>query len=65
MPHAFDPGPVAEPFPTLVADASVTHPTAALPSWMHERDGWAARGGSTDVAERRDITITVPAGIVA
>jgi hypothetical protein len=37
---------------------------AGLPSWMHERDGWAARVGATDVAKRRDITITVPAGIV-
>jgi hypothetical protein len=37
---------------------------AGLPSWMHERDGWAARVGPTDVAKRRDITITVPAGIV-
>jgi hypothetical protein len=37
---------------------------AGLPSWMHERDGWAARVGTTDVAKRRDITITVPAGIV-
>lgn len=37
---------------------------AGLPSWMHERDGWAARVGATDLAKRRDITITVPAGIV-
>ena len=37
---------------------------AGLPSWMHERDGWAARVGATDAAKRRDITITVPAGIV-
>lgn len=37
---------------------------AGLPSWMHENDGWAQRAGATDVAKRRDITITVPAGIV-
>jgi uracil-DNA glycosylase len=37
---------------------------AGLPSWMHERDGWAARVGATELAKRRDITITVPAGIV-
>ena len=37
---------------------------AGLPAWMHERDGWAVRVGSTEVAKRRDITITVPAGIV-
>jgi hypothetical protein len=38
---------------------------AGLPSWMHEHDGWAARVGADAVAKRRDITITVPAGIVA
>ena len=37
---------------------------AGLPSWMHENDGWAARVGATAIAKRRDITITVPAGIV-
>ncbi len=37
---------------------------AGLPSWMHEHDGWAARVGATELAKRRDITITVPAGIV-
>ena len=37
---------------------------AGLPSWMHENDGWAARVGTTAAAKRRDITITVPAGIV-
>jgi hypothetical protein len=31
---------------------------------MHEQDGWAARVGTTELAKRRDITITVPAGIV-
>lgn len=38
---------------------------AGLPSWMHEHDGWAARIGADALAKRRDITITVPAGIVA
>lgn len=38
---------------------------AGLPPWMHERDGWAARLGATPQAKRRDITITVPSGIVA
>jgi hypothetical protein len=37
---------------------------AGLPSWMHENDGWAKRAGATEIAKRRDITITVPAGIV-
>ena len=37
---------------------------AGLPAWMHENDGWARRAGATEIAKRRDITITVPAGIV-
>jgi hypothetical protein len=37
---------------------------AGLPTWMHENDGWAVRVGATELAKRRDITITVPAGIV-
>lgn len=36
-----------------------------LPAWMYENDGWARRAGSTDLAKRRNITITVPRGIVA
>jgi len=38
---------------------------AGLPPWMHERDGWAVRVGASELAKRRDITITVPSGIVA
>ena len=38
---------------------------AGLPAWMHEQDGWAKRVGSTDLAKRRTITITVPKGIVS
>jgi hypothetical protein len=37
---------------------------AGLPSWMHEQDGWAKRAGEDDLAKRRNITITVPEGIV-
>jgi hypothetical protein len=37
---------------------------AGLPSWMHEQDGWAARLGADATAKRRNITITVPTGIV-
>jgi hypothetical protein len=36
---------------------------AGLPSWMHEQDGWAARLGKDSEAKRRNITLTVPAGI--
>jgi hypothetical protein len=37
---------------------------AGLPGWMHEQDGWAKRAGANDLAKRRNITITVPKGIV-
>jgi len=32
---------------------------------MHEQDGWAKRSGADDLAKRRNITITVPKGIVS
>jgi len=38
---------------------------AGLPSWMREQDGWAARAGKDDLAKRRNITITVPNGVVS
>jgi hypothetical protein len=37
---------------------------AGLPAWMHEQDGWAKRAGADDLAKRRNITITVPKGVV-
>lgn len=37
---------------------------AGLPEWMHQQDGWAKRTGSSDLAKRRNITITVPKGIL-
>jgi len=38
---------------------------AGLPSWMHENDGWATRSGADAKAKRRNITITVPKGIIS
>jgi len=38
---------------------------AGLPSWMHEQDGWAKRTGKDALAKRRNITLTVPKGIVS
>lgn len=38
---------------------------AGLPRWMHENDGWASRLGNEAKAKRRNITITVPTGIVS
>jgi uracil-DNA glycosylase len=37
---------------------------AGLPAWMHEQDGWAKRAGGDLLAKRRNITITVPKGII-
>jgi hypothetical protein len=37
---------------------------AGLPAWMGEQDGWAKRSGADVLAKRRNITITVPKGIV-
>ena len=37
---------------------------AGLPNWMHEQDGWARRTGPDVLAKRRNVTITVPKGIV-
>ncbi len=37
---------------------------AGLPAWMHEQDGWAKRAGANDLAKRRNLTITVPKGII-
>lgn len=37
---------------------------AGLPNWMRNTDGWAARVGSTPVAKRANITITVPSNVL-
>ena len=39
-------------------------PAGLLP-WMHENDGWAARLGDDLIAKRRNITLTVPKGVVS
>jgi uracil-DNA glycosylase len=38
---------------------------AGIPGWMYDNDGWAARKGSTDLDKRRNITITVPKGVIS
>jgi uracil-DNA glycosylase len=38
---------------------------AGLPPWMHEQDGWATRAGADELARRRNITVTVPEGVVS
>jgi uracil-DNA glycosylase len=37
---------------------------AGVPAWMRQQDGWAKRVGADDLAKRRNITITIPKGIV-
>jgi uracil-DNA glycosylase len=37
---------------------------AGLPAWMREQDGWAKRAGKDDLGKRRNITITVPKGVI-
>jgi uracil-DNA glycosylase len=37
---------------------------AGLPSWMRETDNWARRVGANVNAKRRNITLTVPRGVV-
>ena len=38
---------------------------AGLPEWMRSPHAWAKREGSTAAAKRRNITITVPTGVIA
>ena len=37
---------------------------AGLPEWMRSPTDWADRVGKTSAAKRRNITITVPSGVV-
>jgi hypothetical protein len=36
-----------------------------LPVWIRANDGWATRTGKDELAKRRNITITVPKGVIA
>jgi hypothetical protein len=38
---------------------------AGLPAWMQQQDGWAKRAGADALAKRRNITVTVPKGVLA
>jgi hypothetical protein len=37
---------------------------AGLPSWMCEQNRWAQRADKGDLAKHRNITITVPKGVI-
>lgn len=36
-----------------------------LPAWMRETDNWARRAGKDPAAKRRNITLTIPKGVVS
>lgn len=38
---------------------------AGLPAWMCEQDAWARRSGADALAKRRNLTLTVPKGLVS
>jgi hypothetical protein len=38
---------------------------AGVPPWMRVQDGWAKRAGTSVLAKRRNITITVPNGVIS
>lgn len=38
---------------------------AGIPAWMYDDDGWARRVGESTEDRRRNITLTVPAGVIA
>ena len=57
--------PTAPPGPTAIGcrcRRSTSRP--AFRPWMREQDGWAMRAGKDDLAKRRNITITVPKGVI-
>jgi uracil-DNA glycosylase len=37
---------------------------AGIPRWMYDDDGWARRAGSNVPEKRRNITLTVPDGVI-
>jgi hypothetical protein len=64
-----EPGTALVPYGDAFADADkVDIPAADLPAgiprWMYDDDGWARRVGATLLDKRRNITITVPAGVI-
>jgi uracil-DNA glycosylase len=38
---------------------------AGIPRWMYDDDGWAKRVGTSAAKKRRNITITVPEGVIS
>ncbi len=46
------------------ADIPAADLPAGIPRWMYHGDGWARRVGATLLDKRRNITITVPDGVI-
>jgi hypothetical protein len=66
--HADTPGPLVPYGDSFKADERIEIPEfdvpAGVPEWMRSPHAWASRVGKTTADKRRDITITIPTGIV-
>jgi uracil-DNA glycosylase len=66
--HPEEPGPLVPYGSSFKAGERVEIPEldvpAGLPDWMRSPHAWADRVGKTANAKRRDITITIPTGVV-
>ena len=66
--HADVPGPLVPYGDSFKADERIEIPEfdvpAGVPEWMRSPHAWASRVGKTAADKRRDITITIPAGVV-
>jgi hypothetical protein len=66
--HADHPGPLVPYGATFKPDERIEIPEydapAGIPEWMRSPRSWADRVGKTAAAKRRNITITIPAGVV-
>jgi hypothetical protein len=68
LPHPDASGPLVPYGTSFAADERVEIPEfdvpPGLPGWMRSPHAWAKRVGATADAKRRDITITIPTGVV-
>jgi uracil-DNA glycosylase len=66
--HADHPGPLVPYGDSFKPDERIEIPEydvpAGIPEWMRSPHQWADRVGNTAAAKRRNITITIPAGVV-
>ena len=66
--HPDTPGPLVPYGTDFKPDERVEIPEcdvpAGVPEWMRSPHSWAQRVGKTAAAKRRDITITIPTGVL-